>query len=148
MEKTLEQKVNADTARDVVRQLLEDQFSRLVGAFERLNEALFGKLPNASQFQIKRGVFQRVDDASQLWQQASGKGYGDFLSARDLQRMKLLFQRRHVLLHRQGIIDQPYIDKSGDASYVVGQRLIVRSSEVQELVELLGRVATGLRSLV
>jgi hypothetical protein len=101
MRVTLEQTVNADTARDAVRQLLEDQLARLVGAFERINEALFDKLPNASQFQKKGSVFQRVDDASQLWQQASGKGYGDFLSAAELQRTKLLFQRRHVLSHRQ-----------------------------------------------
>jgi uncharacterized Zn finger protein (UPF0148 family) len=148
MRVTLEQTVNADTARDAVRQLLEDQFSRLVGAFERLNEALFEKLPNASQFPKQGAIFQRVDDASQLWQQASGKSYSDFLAAGDIQRIKLLFQRRHVLSHRQGIVDQAYITKSGDRSYAVGQRLVVRDAEVLELVDLLGKLATGLRSLV
>lgn len=145
---TLEQTVNADTAHDAVRQILEDQFPRLVGAFERYNEALFDKLPNASQSPKKGSVFQRVDDASTLWQQATGRGYGDFLSASELQRMKLLFQKRHVLSHQQGIVDQSYITRSGDASYAVGQRLVVRDSEVLELVELLGKLAVGLRGLV
>ena len=131
-----------------MRQLLEDQFPRLVGAFERLNEALFAKLSNAAQHPKKGAVFQRVDDASQLWAQASGKGYGDFMTAAELTRMKLLFQRRHVLSHRQGIVDQPYIDKSGDTSYAVGQRLVVRDGDVLELVDLLEKLSGGLRTLV
>ncbi|HEY2587688.1 MAG TPA: hypothetical protein VGI81_18220 [Tepidisphaeraceae bacterium] len=145
---TLEQNVNADTARDAVRQILEDQFARLVGAFERVNEALFDKLPNATQFAKKGSIFQRVDDASQLWRNASGAGYDTFLSATELQRMKILFQRRHVLSHRQGIVDQAYIDKSGDMSYSVGQRLVVRDVEVLELVELLAKLTSGLRGTV
>lgn len=148
MRATLELTVNVDTARDAVRQLLEDQFARLVGAFERLNEALFDKLPTASQFPKKGSVFQRVDDASLLWQQASGKGYPDFLSPTELQRMKLMFQRRHVLSHRQGIVDQAYISKSGDAAYAVGQRLVIRDRDVLELVELFEKLTRGLRALV
>lgn len=145
---TLEETANADAAKDAVRQLLEDQFPRMVGAFERLNEALFDKLPNSSQFPKKRNVFQRVDDASAMWQQASGKSYGDVLTTSELQRLKVLFQRRHVLSHRQGIVDQAYIDKSGDRSYAVGQRLVVREGDVRELVDLLEKLAGGLRSLV
>lgn len=148
MRATLEETVNADTARDAVRQILEDQFARLVGAFERLNEALFDKLLNASQFPKKGNIFQRIDDASMLWQQASGKGYGDFLDVMELQRMKLLFQRRHVLSHKQGFVDQAYINKSGDTSYAAGQRLVVKDAEVLELVDLLAKLAVGLRGLV
>ena len=144
----IERGANADAAADAIRQVLEDQFPRLVGAFERLNEALFAKLANESQFPRKRSVFQRLDDATTLWLQATGKGYADFLDARELQRLKLLFQRRHVLSHRQGIIDQTYIDKSGDRTYAVGQRLVIRNGDVLELTDLLARVAAGLRSLV
>ncbi len=148
MRLTLEQTTNSDVAKDAVRQLLEDQFARLVGAFERFNEALFAKLPNTSQCPKQGAVFQRIDDASQLWQQASGKSYSDFLGASELQRVKLFFQRRHVLSHRQGIVDQAYITKSGDSGYAVGQRLVVRDADVLELVDLLAKLAAGLRSLV
>lgn len=139
---------DADTAKDAVRQVLEDQFPRLIGAFERLNEALFGKLPNASQFPKRGSVFQRLDDASAMWREASGKCYADFVSAAELNRLKLLFERRHVLSHRQGIVDQKYIDRSGDRGYAVGQRLVVRDGDVLELVGLLAKLAAGLRSLV
>lgn len=144
----IEQAANADAATDATRQVLEDQFPRLVGAFERLNEALFANLLNESQFPRKRGVFQRLDDGSSLWLQASGRDYGNFLNAGELQRLKLLFQRRHVLSHCQGIVDEAYIEKSGDTSYAVGQRLVVRDRDVLELVELLAKLTGGLRNLV
>lgn len=139
---------DTDVAHDAVRQVVEDQFPRLVGAFERLNEVLFEKLPNASQHPRKRAVFQRLDDASSLWKQASGKGFEDFLTAAELGRVKFLYQRRHVLSHRQGIVDQEYIDRSGDTVYKVGQRLVVRESDVIEMVDLLGKLANGIRTLV
>jgi hypothetical protein len=144
----LEQTVDPDTAADATRQMLEDQFSRLVGAFERLNEALFDKLPGAAGIQKKGSVFQRLDDASSLWRQASGKGYGDFLSASELQRVKLLFHRRHVLSHRQGLVDQKYLRNSGDTCYKVGQRIVARDADVMDLVELIAKLTSGLRGLV
>jgi len=145
---TLEATADADTARDATRQLLEDQFGRLVGAFERLNEALFDSHPNAGQAQKKGNVFQRIGDGSQLWQQVSGKCYNDFLDSSEIERLKLLFQRRHILSHKQGFVDQAYIDKSQDNSYGIGQRLIVRDADVLELVDLIAKLASGLRSLV
>ena len=148
IQEALEQTLGPDAARDTVRQLLEDQFARLLGAFERFNEALFHELPAAAAIPRRGAVFQRVDDASALWAQATGKSYEDFLSPEELRRMNLLFQRRHVLSHRQGIVDQQYIDRSGDMTYAVGQRLIAKESDVLELVDLVEKLTTGLRRLV
>jgi uncharacterized Zn finger protein (UPF0148 family) len=148
MRKTLADAVDIDTAHNAIRQILEDQLARLVGAFERINESLFERLPNASAHSKKGAIFQRVDDASTLWQQASGTGYEAFLTPTELRRMKLLFQRRHVLSHRQGNVDQSYIDRSGDMSYAVGQRLVTRDDDVIELVALLRKLVGGLRTLV
>jgi hypothetical protein len=140
--------VNADAAKNAIRQILEDQFPRIVGAFERLNEALFEKLPNFAAYPKKGAVFQRLDDASSLWQQATGKGYSQFLSNQEFSRLKVFFQRRHVLSHRQGIVDQQYVDRSGDTTYTLGQRLVTHDADVLELVKLIRQVTNGLRTLV
>jgi len=44
-----------------------------------------------------------------------------------------------VLGHKQGIVDQPYIDRSGDTNYAVGQRLVIREQDVLELVDVVNR---------
>jgi hypothetical protein len=144
----LEETAGADAAKDTTRQLLEDQFPRLVGAFERVNEALFEKLPSSQQITLKGAVFQRIDDAASAWQAASGRSYGDFLDSAELSRLKLSFQRRHVLSHRQGVVDQAYLDRSGDHAYAVGQRLVVHDQDVMELIRLLSKLVIGLRSVV
>jgi uncharacterized Zn finger protein (UPF0148 family) len=147
MREALGTSVDTDTSHNAIRQLLEDQFARLVGAFERINEVLFNRIPNTSAIVKKGAVFQRLDDASSLWMQATGKGYDAFMAPVGLQRMKVLFQRRHVISHRQGIVDQTYIDRSGDSSYAVGQRLVVRDAEVLELVSYMRTLVVGLKTL-
>lgn len=137
-----------DTAANTVRQIREDQFARVVGAFERLGENLFASLPNAAPLRCSGNVFQRVDDHSTLWRAAKGFGFEAFLSAAELEELKLRFQQRHVLSHGQGIVDQRYIDRSGDASYAVGQRLVVKDHDILALVILIERLAAGLRTLV
>lgn len=138
---------DADTAANTTRQILEDQYGRLVGAFERVNEALFERLVNASQFPRKGNVFQRLDDASGLWFAATGKQYTDFISSAELDRMKLHFQRRHVFSHKQGLVDQAYLDKSADSSYAVGQRLVAKSADVLDLIAVLKKLVAGLQTL-
>ncbi len=137
-----------DAARDSVRQILEDQFSRLVGAFESLSEALFDQLPNRPQFKVRRGTFQRLDEASDLWRQAAGSGYSDILEPSDYRDLKRLFEQRHVLGHRQGIVDDRYLRESGDTTYAVGQRLIIREPTVLRLADLVEALAADLRKLV
>jgi hypothetical protein len=40
------------------------------------------------------------------------------------------FQQRHILQHKDGIIDSEYISKSGDNRYIVGQRVVIKESDV------------------
>ena len=139
---------NPETAEDAIRQLREDQFSRLVGAFERLSEALFYQLPNATSHPKKGNVFQRVGDGSKLWHAASGQGYDWHLTAHELDILAQRFQQRHILGHKQGIVDERYTDQSGDKSYIEGQRLVIRAHDVLELADLVQRLAAGLRQTV
>lgn len=60
----------------------------------------------------------------------------------DLERY---FQQRHLFAHKEGMVDQSYIDKSGDHRYVVGQRLVVRKDAIQKLTELVCKLASELR---
>ena len=94
----------------------------------------------------KGAVFQRIDDASELWRHATGKGYDAYLKSDELRQLKILVQRRHVLSHRQGIVDETYIDRSGDRSYSIGQRLVVRDADVLELIDLMRRLVDGVKS--
>jgi hypothetical protein len=70
------------------------------------------------------------------------------LGRADLEQLKRLFQKRHLLAHSDGIVDQRYINESGDMTYKVGQRITVSTSEVDDIVAGIGRLVAGLRSAI
>ncbi|MFP4106712.1 MAG: hypothetical protein ACLFVU_11555 [Phycisphaerae bacterium] len=56
------------------------------------------------------------------------------------------FQKRHVIAHKSGIVDQEYLDKTGNTSAVVGRKLAVSADEVRELIGFARRLGQHLVS--
>jgi len=138
----------ADAAQDTVRHIIEDSLNRLVASFQRFAQAMFESLLNASQFNLRKNVFQSLSEGSDLWRKACAKGYDDMLSAAEMADMNRLFQQRHLISHRDGIVDQEYISRSGDTTYAVGQRLVVQEASVLRLADVCSKLARGLRDFV
>lgn len=139
---------DADAAANVAQQLVENQVENLFSAFQRLSEALFCELPNATAFRLNANLFQRLDEASDLWNRATGQNYGTYLTAGEFDQLRAMMQRRHKLTHKQGIVDQRYVDQSGDRSYAVGQRLVIKEAQVKSLAAIIKKLAEGLRQTV
>jgi uncharacterized Zn finger protein (UPF0148 family) len=137
--------VGMDTAEDSIRQICENGLVKLVSAFQRFAEARFDVIPNRANFTPRRNLFQNLSESNDLWQLSIGSSYKDMLSAAEHADLERYFQKRHLLAHREGLVDQPYIDKSGDNSYAVGQRLIIRSDSVRRLADLVAKLANELR---
>lgn len=55
-----------------------------------------------------------------------------------------MFNRRHVLTHNGGRIDQEYLDNTGDTTVRLNQKIAVRSKEIQRLLPLLRTIARNL----
>lgn len=137
-----------DAATDTARQILENGLVKLVASFQRFAEATFQALPNASTIRVRKNLFQNLSESSTVWRTATGKGYEDLLNATDFASLSLFFQQRHLLAHREGLVDQDYIDKSHDQTYKAGQKLIIREAAVLRLAELVERLAQELKSLI
>ena len=58
--------------------------------------------------------------------------------------MTILFNRRHLLTHCNGIVDEKYIRNTGDNSYELGQRIIVKDKDLLRLLDIIERVVEGL----
>ena len=133
-----------DAAVNTVRQILENGLVKLVASFQRFAEATFHSLSNASSFKVRKNLFQNLGESTALWRNATGKGYEDLLTPSEMADLSLYFQQRHILAHREGVADQDYIDKSGDRSYSVGQKLVIKESALLRLAELVKKLAEGL----
>lgn len=148
IKQALSDKYDPDTASNVVEKLLENQVEDIVTSFQRVVEALFRKLPNAESFTLNQNLFQRLSEGSDLWCRATGKGYDRYLSKFELQEMAMMFQRRHSLTHNEGMVDQRYVNKSGDRSYAVGQRLVIRKTHVKRLAAIVRKLVCNLQETV
>jgi len=61
-------------------------------------------------------------------------------------RLKILYQRRHILAHNEGIVDAKYIEKSDDSSYKEGQRIVVSDRDIDDLLNCLEKLGSGLKT--
>lgn len=130
---------DTDIAENTVRTMVENGLEDAVTAFQRYVESLYEKLPSGGTAPLN--VFQRLKDGSKLWQAAAGKSYGDFLNPAELSQLGRYFQQRHLLAHRQGIEDEKYIANSGDSSYSLGQRIVIKAENIRQCIALIEKLA-------
>ena len=137
-----------NVAEDSIRHICENGLVKIVSSFQRYAEACFHRLPNATQFTVRRNLFQSLRESDRIWHDATGTGYTDILNNAEYQALTTYFQQRHLLAHQDGIVDQQYIDRSNDPRFHVGQRLIVTESTVSALVASIERLSSGIAALV
>ena len=56
----------------------------------------------------------------------------------------IIFERRHILEHNNGLVDQKYLDKSNDMAYTVGQRIVVKETDAYTLLEIVRKLGDAL----
>ncbi len=56
------------------------------------------------------------------------------------------FQKRHLLAHRMGVVDEAYMKATSDLSAVVGRKVSIDASEVKSLTTILRQLGTYLIS--
>ena len=132
-----------DEAEVMTRILLEKAMQDTVTSFQRLSEQLYKRCTGKD---ARRNAFQNLDVGSDLWSAAIGAGYVQLIELKALERLRIYFQQRHLLAHQQGIVDQDYIKFSGDTTYAVGQRLIIREAIVREFADLVEKLTNELMS--
>ncbi len=133
-----------DVAVDMERSLIESCITDCVTAFQCLCDALW--ILKRPLEKSPKNAFQNLQKGSLLWKGICGEGYEDWLPDSDLRRLIVFFQRRHLLAHCHGIVDQDYLDKSSDCTYAKGQRIVVSVNEADEMVRLVEELVMRLRS--
>lgn len=125
--------INKDEAENICISLIETGISDCVTAFQRYCEVTYSNHSKAKN-KIASNAFQRLDESEKLWDELIGKSYSNWLKPKELKRLKILFQRRHLLQHTQGMVDQKYLDKTGDKKYKLNQKIVIKEKDVIEMV--------------
>jgi hypothetical protein len=131
-----------DVAENTVRLVIEAGLQNCVTAFQRYAEAMFAKRPSPEK--IRRNAFQSLSEGAAIWQSAFGRDYSAHLNGQEMASLGVIFQQRHLLAHKDGLIDEDYVKKSGDLTYQAGQRVVVREDSVRRSIELIEKLGIGM----
>lgn len=142
----IERQAGKDAAAVTARSMLESCLPDGVVAFQKHCEALYSKLPGAKPAPFN--AFQRLHDGSELWRSSVGRGYSDWISASELLTLSIMFQRRHLLAHAEGIVDTKYLGNTGDPEYVAEQRIVVGPNDVRQMIDIIAKLAKEIRAAV
>ena len=135
-----------DAAKNMTDALIEHALQSAVTAFQKYAETLYQSFLKDPE--ISQNVFQRLAEGSSLWQTVTGKRYSDYLSESELGVLNLAFQQRHLFAHNHGMVDQKYLDRGGDTSYQLGQRIVLQEKHVREYINLIRKLASSMEETV
>lgn len=132
-----------DKAVKMCRSMLESSIGDIVSSFQKFAAVVYTE---QSGVEARVNDFQIIEKGSILFQKSCGKGYDNWLSAKEMDTLNRFFQQRHLIEHNNAIVDQIYIDKTNDVSYNVGQRLIVKDADVLRFLSIVQKLGKGFLS--
>jgi Zn ribbon nucleic-acid-binding protein len=123
LEKTLRDKFGAEFPSDVASilssitpKMTEDACENVVTVFEtflkELNQRNLSRATDPAK-KMQGNVFQRLNDAATWYQDQYGFDLFAPLGTNDVDKLKMLFAKRHLLTHNLGIIDAKFISQYG-----------------------------------
>lgn len=131
-----------DKATIMCQKLLESSLGDIVSAFQYFAYELFKTKMLLVKFQPND--FQKVDVGDQLFNKNYGIQYTNYITVSEKEKMNKYFNQRHVIEHLNGIVDEKYISNSQDTNYKIGQRLVIKTKDVKELLKIINKLCSGL----
>jgi len=139
----IKESAGKDEAELTCRSILETCINDGVMAFQRYCEGIY-----AQYGEPPFNAFQRLHQVDELWLKATEKGLNDWLDDEELKVLNVLYNKRHILSHNEGLVDDKYLSKSGDETYKEGQRIVVSQENIDVFVSLLEKMKSGIESAV
>jgi hypothetical protein len=125
--------------KELAGKLVDDSLENAVSAFDGFGRAtcvaFANKLPNGVQ--ASEISFQNIGGAQTRVLNFFGFDIAKGLMQNDWDFVIRCFQKRHLLAHKMGVIDDEYIKKAKDPQAIMGRKITITPDEVLQLVRLL-----------
>jgi len=138
---------------DFAAYLIADALENAVSAFDGFGRAACAACASAACDPQRAGnlSFQNLPGADRRLQDLFGLSLSGALPADEWAATCRCFQKRHLLAHKMGVVDQAYLDATADTEAVAGRKIAVSADEVVSLMghlrQLGAHLVTELSSL-
>jgi hypothetical protein len=120
---------------ELANHLISDALENAVSAFDGFGRELCRRKSADIRFQSLTSARRKVQDAF-------GFDFADTLRVDEWDTARRAFQKRHLLAHKMGVIDEDYLQKANDTGAILGRRIALSRAEVEtsiRIVESMGR---------
>ena len=116
------------TERDLSKRLVENGLEDCVSVFDGFGrEVCRVYARDATNCAILGRIsFQNLEGAKRQLQEAYGIDLSSAVTAGEWESLVRAFQRRHLIAHRMGVVDQSYVANAADREAVVGRRILIK----------------------
>ncbi len=129
--------------KDVSKMLIENALEDCVSAFDGFGREICRihaeKAVNSKR--AEKVFFQDLQGAQKNLSALFDIDLFDGITAQEGKDAIRGFQKRHLLSHKMGVVDEAYIRKTNDINAVVGRKVTLTSSEVSEVARIVGKLA-------
>ena len=129
----LAQTITTELNRLLIENSLEDLVSSFDGFARRLTDKSKEKASKPDK--VSYLSFQNLKKARKDVKQLFGFDLSTPLNQERWYSANDSFQKRHLLTHNLGLVDEVYIEKSKNKTATIGQRVVIEQAEVQDLID-------------
>jgi hypothetical protein len=122
---------------EMAEHLIGDALENAVSAFDGFGRAISSQQGHETRFQSLAGARRNVLDAF-------GFDFADVTTPQEWDFVCRMFQKRHLLSHRMGVIDHEYVQKANDPIAMIGRKIVVTRNEVETSLMLVRRMGNRL----
>jgi hypothetical protein len=133
---------------ELAEYLTNDALENVISAFDGFGREICRMYADktASPAQAADIRFQNLTGAQSNVQKHFGFDIAGSLSPSEWSAAIRGFQKRHLLAHNSGVIDDDYIVKSNDATAIKGHKIAIISSEVTDLIVIVRAMGAHITS--
>lgn len=135
----IKESINSDNADAICSKIIENSFCDCISAYQKFAFEKYKKCKGESK--VKVNDFQIIEKGEKLFKEIFNTTYSDWISEKEKEDLNTFFQRRHILEHNNGIVDEKYKEKTNDSSYALGRRIIVNENNVYDLLDIIKKVS-------
>jgi len=143
VEKMLDRVENVEA--DLAEKLIENSLGNCVSIFDGFGRELCRihakKATNPGE--VGNVSFQSLGGAKINILKLFGHDLSAHTTAEKWKATNLNFHKRHVIVHKMGVVDQEYISKTKDPEAVLNRKVVITAADVRSTVTIVRKIAHG-----
>lgn len=131
---------------DLKSHLVGDALENAVSAFDGFGRQVVAASAAGSLYETQAAklTFQNLDATDSRLSSIFGFTLHDGVTIDEWTLLVRCFQKRHLLAHKMGVVDEKYLAATGDRSAIVGRKAGLTAVEVTSLIDAVAKLAAHL----